>query len=125
MKKAIASCFLFAACFSLVGCATWMNGPTEAFNLQTNPSGADCAIGEVLVRTPATAVIDRTDKAVQIVCSKDGYASKTVELKRRQSSWIFGNIFLGVLPGVIADSITNGDSYHEPAIVKIELAAAK
>jgi hypothetical protein len=69
----------------------------------TNPADAIVVCNGVEQKSPCVLILDRSVPAYQITIKKAGYKDTTVELKRGVNGWIFGNILLGGLIGIVVD----------------------
>lgn len=93
------------------GCASVVNGPTQVVPVTSNPQGAtvilDAAPAGV---TPCNVALARTCDHL-LTLRMDGYEEKELELHRTASPWVYGNIFLGGLVGIFADT-NNGAQFQ-------------
>jgi hypothetical protein len=100
----------------LSGCASITRGSTEEFTVESNPSGAKVAIdtGETGV-TPATFIVKRKPDLV-VTISKDGYETVTrkvvSKMKAKGGAALAGNVLVGGIIGIAADSITGATLNH-------------
>jgi len=106
----------------LCGCGTLIHGGKQNIRIQSSPAGAIARSKSVSVTTPARMEMSRrTDHVLMI--SKEGFEPCEIEINRRTSSWLWGNILL--LPfaplGVIIDYYTGGYYELEPSSVYVEL----
>ena len=111
---------LAAACQLFTGCATVMNGRTQAVNVRTDPPGAICDVGPQRIMTPGVAVLSRKSEHV-VICRLKGYQdAKAYLLREHQLRYAIGDIlFFGGLAGLVMDRITAADELITPAIVEI------
>jgi hypothetical protein len=111
-----------ALALSLGGCATIINGPSQEVTVNTNPSGADCALdrhGETIARvnpTPASATIDKTKYDITVVCRKAGFQEATYVDKSGIAGAVWGNFGLGGLIGWGVDSATGSDNHYDSPV---------
>jgi hypothetical protein len=118
----LAAITLLTALPLLAGCATVMNGPHQPINVQTVPPGAECSVDRYRFLAPGVVVISRDNApALTITCDMAGYKTAKATVRSRMSSWFFGNIVTGVLPGMIVDGLTGGANIYEPNIVQLTL----
>jgi hypothetical protein len=107
---------------SLGGCASILSGTSQEVMVNTNPSGANCAInrqGETIARinpTPAATTITKTKYDITIVCDKDGYqqASYIDHSGIQAATW--GNIVAGGLIGWGIDSASGADDHYDSPV---------
>jgi hypothetical protein len=111
-----------ALTFSLCGCASIIDGSSEEVLVNTNPSGANCALnrqGETIARispTPASATIKKTKYDITIVCDKDGYQEATFIDHSGIQSATWGNIVAGGLIGWGIDSASGADDHYDSPV---------
>ena len=104
------------------GCATIMNGSTEAIEIDSSPNGATALIdGNHRLTTPGTAVLTRW-QSHEIVFDKDGYGESRVELSPSPSAWLIGNLPLFGVLGIGVD-ILEGSYFSLPEHVDAKLIA--
>jgi len=123
ITKSAAGCILV---FMLCGCGTMIHGGKQNIQIQSEPGGAIVRTKDTFAMTPGCLEIDRrTDHLLTI--SKEGFEPCEVEINRRTSSWLWGNILL--LPfaplGVIVDYYTGGYYELEPSSVYVKLTPDK
>jgi hypothetical protein len=136
--------------FSTSGCATIMNGSTQAINVKTTPPGAICDVGykkppivpthwstelkewvlshldtESLasIATPGIVVLKR-DNDYSVNCRLKGYKDTVGQINHAIVSWDYltvGNLAFGLIPGVIADLTTGAANRLAPAILDIQM----
>jgi hypothetical protein len=124
MKKLLAITLL-TGCAALTGCATLMNGPQQQINIQTVPPGAECSLDRYRFVTPGVVMIPRDNAPVlTAVCELPGYNPVRITLRSRTSSWFYGNVATGILPGIIVDGLTGGANIYEPNVVQVKLERA-
>ena len=98
----------FAASLALLAssCATIVAGGPDAVSFTSNPSGATVSIDDAPVgTTPCEADVGR--KARYVTMELTGYAPATVGVDRELNGWVFGNILIGGIIGLIVDAATN------------------
>ena len=107
------------------GCATIINGSTQAVPIASSPSGAtiELADGQKL-RTPTTIEFERKRDHV-ISISMDGYHTEQVTLMRTMSGAVAGNILAGGFIGWGVDAISGAQYKLLPATVSVNLRPLK
>ena len=92
--------------------------------ITSNPSGAEVRIDDQSVgETPATPQVKRSAHIVTF--QKDGYEQAIRPVPRTVNGWVFGNILIGGLIGIIVDSSTgNAERAEETLNVDLRPAAA-
>lgn len=101
----------------LCSCATIVSGSSQRVAVDTSPEGADCRVsqggvpvGEVQ-RTPGAVLVQRGAGMVQVSCAKPGYQAAQQADTSNINAWVFGNLVIGGLVGVVVDLAT-GSAYH-------------
>ena len=96
---------LLAAAILVSGCATMMNGPTQAVRVKSQPAGARVVVdGCETGVTPLTVRLSRMGSH-RVRVELDGYEPYEVPLVKRASRNIEGNILVGFAP-VVVDVLT-------------------
>ena len=114
-----------AAMFCLSGCATITNGGRDQHvKVTSNPPGAAVLVdGEPRGVTPTVVQLNRkTEHAVTI--SNPGYEPAQVTLERHINPWVFGNILVGGLVGVVVDVCTDSTHRLSPNEIDVQLRCA-
>jgi hypothetical protein len=127
--------FLFGFClFILAGlsnCASVVHGPVQDITISSQPPGAKIIIdGKVYGTTPQVIQLKRSGKlegektekkGYAVKLEMDGYAPHETQIKRATDEWVFGNLILGGLIGIIVDA-SNGSMYKlKPNQVSVPL----
>jgi hypothetical protein len=111
---------------SSVGCASIISGREADIAINSNPPQACVAIqnekGETVATsmTPATVSLKRTNgifkKAPRYsaIIEKPGYQTAKVDINPKLNPWVFGNIALGGVIGLAADSATGAIWKYTP-----------
>lgn len=118
--------FILMAFFSasqLVGCASVSNGTSGPIRVETVGGdgvavvGATCDLtndyGTFSVVTPASVIVHKSSKDLQVTCKKVGLPDATANVTSRVTGSMFGNIILGGGIGAIVDH-SNGSAYNYP-----------
>ena len=124
------------------GCATIMNGRTQAVTVSSEPPGAHIFMGSQLLGvTPARLELTRRDDHIALRFEKDGFVGQEIQVKRSVSGWIAGNGValnpyqcqgldsLRGCPGVIAANVgtllaidfLTGAAFKHPGVVRVIL----
>jgi len=99
------------------GCATIMNGRTQAVTVSSEPPGAHIFMGSQLLGvTPARLELTRRDDHIALRFEKDGFVGQEIQVKRSVSGWIAGNG--GTL---LAIDFLTGAAFKHPGVVRVIL----
>lgn len=108
------------------GCASIITGGHDDIMVKTDPEGADCTVyrgADVLGHinpTPGGIVVRRSYDDILVRCVKDGYGDSEAMNTSGVNGWLFGNIALGGLIGIIIDTATaNATSYDSVTFVAL------
>lgn len=95
---------LVASLLGSFGCATVLVGPSQTVSIRSSPPGATATVlpGETTVVTPAE--IDLPRKRSHTVCFHlDGYRPVNGYIDPLPGGWMYGNLVLGGLVGMLID----------------------
>ncbi|MFM2289695.1 MAG: hypothetical protein RL684_2838 [Pseudomonadota bacterium] len=112
----------------LSGCATIIQGQTEAVNIRSVPDGATLSVTNragITVQTgttPAVVTLKRgagyfRPESYTITLAKQGYATRTMTVTGTVNGWYFGNIIFGGLIGMVGVDPATGAMYSLPDTV--------
>lgn len=123
--------FLFATLLAgsqIVGCASVSNGSSGPIRVETVDaagaavSGARCDLvndyGTFSVTTPASVIVHKSSKDLQVTCKKEGLPDGSANVTSRVTGSMFGNILLGGGVGAIVDH-SNGSAYNYPEWLRL------
>jgi hypothetical protein len=100
--------FLFFLVIALLvqGCALIINGKRQSVNFASTPSGAVLTVdGTDRGKTPALLDLNR-DQSHTVKIQLEGYQPFEMKMERKVSGWVWGNILLGGIIGLIVDAST-------------------
>ncbi len=126
-----ASAIAVAAALS-AGCATIMTGTTQEVTLVTQPPGAKVVeAGIEKYTTPVTLTLSKVLKPTYIF-KLDGHQDTSLTPEKEVNPWLFGNILIGGIIGLIVDAAAqNGSQFTQdtylvtlPPLTAEQLAAA-
>ena len=131
----IRSVTAFSAAMLLAGCASIINGQTQAIAFQSEPVGASITVtnkaGESVHSgtTPTTVSLKRgagyfQPESYTIQFTKQGFKPKEVVITGALSGWYFGNILIGGVIGMVAVDPVTGGMYAFPDAVSAPMEAA-
>ena len=113
---------LMASALALTGCATITEGTNQNIAVNTNPSGADCALYRqglrigTITQAPGSALVNKTKHDIWIVCAKQGYQQATYLNHSGVAGGTFGNIILGGGIGWAIDSAAGADNKYDSPV---------
>src|SRR5262245_19655719 len=99
---AVAALSLLAA---TSGCATIMSGTTERIRLESDPPGATVRVDRNSYTTPVDVKLARS-RNHDVEFQSDGYVSAKRQVTRDSNDWVWGNILIGGLIGLLVDYST-------------------
>ena len=107
----------------MTSCASVMTGKTDLISVNSSPVGAAFTtnVGIKGVTPTKIEVPDNTD--IEFTFEKEGYAPATYTAPRKMSGWVWGNIVLGGVIGLVVDFASGGVYTHEKEVV-VTLAPA-
>lgn len=93
------------------GCATVVGGSRDPkVEVTSNPPGATITVdGQPRGVTPAVVELSRKSDH-EVVIQQASFETAVVPVKRKLNPWVFGNVLIGGLIGVVVDVAT--DSTH-------------
>ena len=126
-----------AAALTMTGCASIFSGSTQTLTFKSVPDTANITITNKLGEkihtgsTPATVTLKRGNgyfkpAGYQVTFSKEGFQTKTVQVKATVNGWYIANIIFGGLIGfLIVDPITGAMYTLSPSDINTLLDAAQ
>lgn len=106
------------------GCATIINGNKQKVLISSSPASAQVMVdGKAQGQTPVKVDLKRK-QAHSVIISHEGYQTQEVQLQRKVSGWVWGNIGFGGLIGLGIDAGTGSMYKLKPDSVNIELKKA-
>ena len=110
------SALIFLSAVLLMGCASIIHGTKQNISFQSSPQGAMVEVTDAMgfsfgsCDTPCTLELKRKQE-YKVTIFKPGYDPVEVVIKKYTDGWIFGNILLGGIIGLIVD-YSNGAAYR-------------
>lgn len=110
----------------LSACATIFSGTTQNIAVSSTPPGATVKVepGGQSSTTPAKLSLRRKDAPYRLTIAMEGYEAYTVTISAGTNGWIWGNLILGGLVGIIIDSSTGAANALSPDEVHGNLVKA-
>ena len=111
-----------AAALTMTGCASIFSGTTQTLTFKSVPDAANITITNKLGEkihtgsTPATVTLKRghgyfKPAGYQVTFSKEGFQTKTVQVKATVNGWYIANIIFGGLIGFLIVDPATGAMY--------------
>jgi hypothetical protein len=108
---------LFAA---LSACASVVNGTNQTVRFESNPPAATARVGGASVVTPGELSLARKN-TYDVQFEKPGYLPARSHIGQDTSGWLWGNLIIGGLMGVLVDT-SSGAAYNlTPETVSVVL----
>ncbi|NIA21416.1 MAG: PEGA domain-containing protein [Anaerolineaceae bacterium] len=116
---------LYAICLVILlcaapGCATIMHGRTQTISITSDPPGATARVGPSTIVTPGQVTLD-TNKSYTVTFEMPGYAMSSAVISKKASGWLWGNILIGGIPGLIIDLASGSANRLRPEVVHARL----
>ena len=116
MHELTRTCLVLSLILYSTSCATVMTGYHDTLDVSSTPSGASFQTNTgVSGSTPAAIEVpDEVD--VLFTFDLEGYQSTTYTAVSRTSKWVWGNIIIGGLIGLIVDYASGGVHTHDSEV---------
>jgi len=112
---------LLFTCLTLAGCATIARGKYQYVTVNSTPAGEVKVDGIPRGITPLSIKLARKHQH-QVVISKEGFSPEVIDVKRHgKKGFLILNVFNGLIPGNIIDSITGARNTLLPANIVVQL----
>ena len=85
----------------LGGCASIISGTTQMVQVHSEPKGASIQLDGVHVGVTPRLLKIRRGSEHTLMIWKDGYEPQVTAIGTSINGWFFGNILVGILPGII------------------------
>ncbi len=119
--------FALPLCLTISSCATIISGSTQKIKVTSVPDAVTVTAepGAYRVQTPAELTLPRLNWPYTVKFEKDGYEPVEFKLERGTNGWVWGNILIGGLIGIIVD-YNNGSAHKlSPDKLHANMVAAK
>lgn len=115
------------AALAASSCATIISGTTQKIAVNSTPDGATVTStpGNFQVTTPAQLTMRRKEGPYTLRFEKTGYQPYEVRLSTGTNGWLFGNILIGGLIGIVVDTSTGAAQKLTPGQVHANLTEMK
>lgn len=121
MKRSVCLITALAFLLSVAGCCTIVSGRNQNLPVITTPSGARVIVNGVQQQSPCTLVLDRKQPLYQVRVEKEGYEPTEITLRKGVNGWIWGNLLLGGIIGLIIDITTGSVNKFTPTELEINM----
>jgi hypothetical protein len=105
----------------LSSCASIMTGKHDVLNVNSSPVGAKFTTNTGVQGTTPAKIEVPDDVDVQFTFEMPGYAPASFTAARHMSAWVWGNILIGGVIGLIVD-FASGGVYTHDSTVNVTLA---
>ena len=123
MKRIITLSLAFSLFLS--SCCSIINGRSQDVGISSSPAGANVIVdGQNRGITPLTLQLER-DENHTIVIEKEGFQSQSATMTKSVSGWIWGNLFIGGIVGLVVDCCTGALWTLDPENVNTILPQAQ
>ncbi len=122
-----------AAALVMPGCASIVTGQNQSVTIEVpDCEGANCKLtndkGTWIVKAPGSVTVQRAYGDLTVICTKEGFGSKTRVVQSSTKAMAAGNIIFGGVIGAGVD-VATGAAYDYPTLITVPLmckaAAAK
>lgn len=103
---------------SQFGCATIIKGDKQSIGISSNPSGARVQYSGGIAITPSALNLE-TDQNYTLTLKKEGCEEASAVITKKPSGWLWGNIVLGGIIGLIVDFATGAAYKLSPENVHV------
>jgi hypothetical protein len=130
--KSIAALVLACGMFMVSGCASIISGTHQDVTITSQPVAANVTVEQLLTtnnvvawqgQTPANVKLSRNGSYL-VTVSMPGYKNAEFPVSNSgMNGWIFGNILIGGLVGIIVDSASGAAKSLEPGTINVNLVS--
>jgi len=108
---------------SALSCASIVSGTTQEIEVTSVPPGARVTAepGDLSVRTPDVLKLRRKEAPYRLTFSMDGYEPYSVTIASNTNGWVWGNLIIGGLIGIVVDYSTGAAEALSPKQVHANL----
>lgn len=106
------------------GCCSIMSGSTQEIPISSTPPGAVVtADSGTRITTPGSIVLRRKTRHT-LVAELPGYPQQQVQLEKKLNNWVWGNILIGGLIGLVIDMVSGSIDELHPKEVHFQFGDA-
>lgn len=121
MRRMFRSVLAAALVINASGCATVVKGSHQEIGITSNPGGAYVKVDGIDKGTTPMVIKMKRSKAHTVQVDKPGYHRFEAAIATRNSGWIWGNVLIGGLIGLIVDLISGASHNLDPDNIHAEL----
>jgi uncharacterized protein YceK len=104
------------------GCATIMSRGPDHVSVTTNPAGATVFVGDQPVgQTPMVVTLDRKLEQAAFRLELPGFEPVILARGKRLNGWVWGNLMLGGLIGIVIDFSTGAARRFDDTPIEVGL----
>src|SRR5262245_60518029 len=105
------------------GCATIVSGSTQDISVSSVPAGATVTAdpGGWKATTPGTLTLKRKDGPYKVTFTLEGHDPYSVWLTTDTNAWLWGNLIIGGIIGLIVDTSTGAYQKLSPEEINANL----
>ncbi len=121
MRKILSTLLVVVILVNACGCATIVKGSYQPIGITSNPGGALVKVDGVDKGETPIVIKMLRKRAHTVQLDKEGYQTYEAAISTHPGGWIWGNIFIGGLIGLIVDLISGASNNLEPGSVEADL----
>ena len=114
INKAVLASVVLATFVTASGCATIVTGSTQSVQIDSTPGNAVVKINNLEQgQTPVRVELSRSQKVATVQIELPGFEPENIELRRSVNGWVWGNILIGGLIGLVIDASSGAMYAHK------------
>lgn len=121
MKRVMSVVLVVVLVVNTSGCATVVKGSYQSIGITSNPGRAYVKVDGIDKGETPMVIKMKRSKVHTVQLDKAGYESFQAAITSRNSGWIWGNILLGGVIGLIVDLISGASNNLEPDSIHAEM----
>ncbi len=121
MRRVISGLLAVVLVVNACGCATVVKGSHQQIGITSNPAGAYVKVDGIDKGETPMVVKMKRNKSHTVQLDKPGYETYEAAISTHGSGWIWGNLLIGGLIGLVVDLISGASNNLEPDNIHAEL----
>lgn len=121
--KIVRALFTSALALGVQACASVISDVKSTTYIETDPENARCELHgqdfKRVINTPNSINLPAEAAPITIACKAEGFATTTENLDTSADGWIFGNILLGGIVGIVIDAARGAGQKFPPKVTVI------